>query len=168
MRSNSWEGHLVPVHKWRIFKTNKQKYTQHTHAEVVATYLHFSLSVVSEHFHQFAATKANLCKISSFFLVWWEKPTLTTTKVEKGTDHNLSRGGGGVYRGYRLCHNKFYLIPYEALWSYDPLSLAVSWLIIFFKPPTSPLMICWGLIPLLSPWKKCDHPKILWPPSPRK
>ena len=48
-------------------KTNKQKHTQHTHAEVVATYLHFSPSVVSEHFHQFAATKANLCKISRFF-----------------------------------------------------------------------------------------------------
>ena len=48
---------------------SKQKHTQHTHAEVVATYLHFSPSIVSEHFHQFAATKANLCKISRFFLV---------------------------------------------------------------------------------------------------
>ena len=38
-------------------KTKHAKNTQHTHAEVVATYLHFSPSVVSEHVHQVAAIK---------------------------------------------------------------------------------------------------------------
>ena len=63
---------FFPVHKSRIFnkeaqtqKTKQTKNTQHTHAEVVATYLHFSPSVVSEHVHQVAATKTQFYKISS-------------------------------------------------------------------------------------------------------
>ena len=83
-------------------QTNKQKHTQHTHAEVVATYLHFSPSVVSEYTHQFAATKTQFCKHSSCaFLSLIRKTeknetTSTTPKVEKGYDHSLSRGGGVV------------------------------------------------------------------------
>ena len=99
---------FFPVHKWRIFnkeaqtqKTKQTKNTQHTHAEVVATYLHFSPSVVSEHVHQVAATKTQFYKISSCaFLGLTRKgekngTKSTTSKVEKGTDHYLSRGGGG-------------------------------------------------------------------------
>ena len=102
---------FFPVHKWRIFnkeaqtqKTKHTKNTQHTHAEVVATYLHFSPSVVSEHVHQVAATKTQFYKISSCaFLGLTRKgekngTKSTTSKVEKGTDHYLSRGGGGGVR----------------------------------------------------------------------
>ena len=115
---------VFPVHKWRIFnkeaqtqKTKQTKNTQHTHAEVVATYLHFSPSVVSEHVHQVAATKTQFYKISSCaFLGLTRKgekngTKSTTSKVEKGTDHYLSRGGGGEFGGYHLHHDKFYLIP---------------------------------------------------------
>ena len=35
----------------------------------------------------------------------------TTSKVEKGTDHYLSRSEGGEFGGYHLHHDKFYLIP---------------------------------------------------------
>ena len=83
---------------------NQTKNTQHTHAEVVATYLHFSPSVVSEHVHQVAATKTQFYKISSCaFLGLIRKgekngTKSTTSKVEKGTDHYLSRGGGGGVR----------------------------------------------------------------------
>ena len=86
-----------------------QKHTQHTHAEVVATYLHFSPSVVSEYTHQFAATKTQFCKHSSCaFLSLIRKTeknetTSTTPKVEKGYDHSLSRGGGGVFKEDIVC-----------------------------------------------------------------
>ena len=56
---------------------------------------------MSEHVHQFAATKTQFYKISSCaFLGLTRKgekneTTSTTSKVEKGTDHYLSRGGGG-------------------------------------------------------------------------
>ena len=61
--------------------------------------------------------------IKSHHLLFWvwqgkvkkDETTSTTSKVEKGTDHYLSRGGGGEFGGYHLHHNKFYLIPYEAL-----------------------------------------------------
>ena len=102
---------FFPVHKRRIFnkeaqtqKTKQTRNTQHTHAEVVATYLHFSPSVVSEHVHQVAATKTQFYKISSCaFLGLIRKgekneTKSTTSKVEKGTDHYLSRGGEGGVR----------------------------------------------------------------------
>ena len=73
---------------------------------------------MSEHVHQFAATKTQFYKISSCaFLGLTRKgekneTTSTTSKVEKGTDHYLSRGGGGgEFGGYHLYHDKFYLIP---------------------------------------------------------
>ena len=68
---------------------------------------------MSEHVHQFAATKTQFYKISSCaFLGLTRKgekneTTSTTSKVEKGTDHYLSRGGGGEFGGYHLYHDKF-------------------------------------------------------------
>ena len=145
---------FFPVHKWRSFnkeaqtqKTKQTKNTQHTHAEVVATYLHFSPSVVSEHVHQVAATKTQFYKISSCaFLGLTRKgekngTKSTTSKVEKGTDHYLSRGGGGgssediicitinfTWSPMRLCNlmipfhwqlvgTQFCLAPHPSLWS---------------------------------------------------
>ena len=59
---------------------------------------------MSEHTHQFAATKTQFCKLSSCaFLSLIRKTeknetTSTTPKVEKGSGHYLSRGGGGVFK----------------------------------------------------------------------
>ena len=144
---------FFPVHKWRIFnkeaqtqKTKQTINTQHTHAEVVATYLHFSPSVVSEHVHQVAATKTQFYKISSCaFLGLIRKGE----KMEQNQPHlTLKKGliiiyqevGGGssediicitinfTWSPMRLCNlmipfhwqlvgTQFCLAPHPTLWS---------------------------------------------------
>ena len=152
-----------------------QKHTQHTHAEVVATYLHFSPSVVSEYTHQFAATKTQFCKHSSCaFLSLIRKTeknetTSTTPKVEKGYDHSLSRGGGGVFKEDIVCITIIFTwFPMRLCTLMIPFHWQLVGTQFCLVPHPPPPPICWGPIPFLSPWKPCDHPKILWTPSPWK
>ena len=78
---------------------------------------------MSEHVHQVAATKSQFYKISSCaFLGLTRKGEKNGTKqnqphlrLKKGLIIIYQEVGGGGFGGYHLHHNKFYLIPYEAL-----------------------------------------------------
>ena len=75
---------------------------------------------MSEHVHQVAATKTQFYKISSCaFLGLIRKGE----KMEQNQPHLRLKKGliiiyqevGGEFGGYHLHHDKFYLIPHEAL-----------------------------------------------------
>ena len=110
--------------------------------------------------------------IKSHHLLFWvwqgkvkkDETTSTTSKVEKGTDHYLSRGGGGGSSEDIICITiNFTWFPMRLC----NLMIPFHWQLVGTQFCLAPHPTLWS-VGNQFPWKPCDHPKILWTPSPWK